>query len=579
LPELPENMRIATVLERPQPDAPPPPERPASCAGSEALDRMLSRDVADFGAELGQLTRALYGEFDQPDPQTRLALIGLYLSAGFGAEARALIDNGADPVAGRDLALGLADVLEDRASNSRMRLAQAIDCGGAAAVMAAVAGADPVRVRDRAATLALAFTDLPAALRGLVGATLAEALAEAGALDAARIVTDSLQRSAWVSPGALALVEARLDRARGRPGDAAARLDHEGDGSTATVLTRLDLALQTRGALDRGYVADAEAMAATARNEATGPELMASAIRLHARSGALTDAFAALDRLQTWMVDTGENRRMLDELRDEVWQATAENDTDIGLVETILAREDWRDPALQPSTRRALAGRLVDLGLAGPAQALLIGLDDPVARVLRARAALASDDPAGALALLGNETGEAARRTRADALERLGQHAEAGAEFTDIGNAEGAARAAILGADWRRVEDLADTAPRQAIGLGPLLGRAPGHAEVALSESAMQASTATEAARPAASTSAPLVPRSSTTAPSATVAQVEDGATGAGQAPPSGTGAGTAVPDPGAAFDRLGLVRRSSTLLAESERLREALAPLVDTGR
>ena len=38
------------------------------------------------------------------------------------------------------------------------------------------------------------------------------------------------------------------------------------------------------------------------------------------------------------------------------------------------------------------------------------------------------------------------------------------------------------------------------------------------------------------------------------------------------------LPDASAEYDRLGLVRRSSTLLAESERLRDALAPLVTSG-
>ena len=50
-------------------------------------------------------------------------------------------------------------------------------------------------------------------------------------------------------------------------------------------------------------------------------------------------------------------------------------------------------------------------------------------------------------------------------------------------------------------------------------------------------------------------------------------------APAAAPSDGAATPetsvDPGAVFDRLGLGRRSSTLLAESERLRGALAPLV----
>ncbi|GAB1379229.1 hypothetical protein [Pararhodobacter aggregans] len=552
LPDMPPNIRIATVLDRPDPDAPPVAAPPALCNGSELLDRLLGHDPARFTEDLGRLTRALYGEFDQPDPQSQLELIGVYLSAGFGAEARALIDNSPDPVAGRDFALGTADVLEDRASNSRMRLAQAIDCGGAASVMAVLAGADATAIRQNADQLALTFSTLPASMRGLIGLRLAEALVDAGALDAARIVADALQRSDWVSPGALALVEARLDRARGLPGDAALRLAHEGDASSDTVQTRLDLALQTEAPVPPEYIAGAEALAATARDEPTGPELMAAVIRLNARSGAMTDAFAALDRLESWMSGTGENRRLLGDLRDEVWAAMASNGTDLGLVEAVLSREDWRDPALLPQTRRALAARLLDLRLATPVEALVGTLDDPEARVLRARAALDGGDGTAALALLGEDDSEAARLVRAAALERIGQHRAAGDEFATLGDTGAETRAAILDSDWRRVEGLAaaQEAPAPASELGPLLGRPPGHAEIALTrpDDAPPPVDATDPATPASGLPADAVPAEA--APS----------------PP---------PDPGAVFDRLGLVRRSSTLLAESERLRGALAPLV----
>src|SRR5690606_17915055 len=131
----------------------------------------------------------------------------------------------------------------------------------AASVMAVLAGAEAEAVRRNADQLALTFSALPAALRGLIGLRLAEALIDAGALDAARIVADALQRSDWVSAGALALVEARLDRAGGLAGDAALRLDHEGDASSDTVQTRLDLALQTEAPLPADYVANAEALA------------------------------------------------------------------------------------------------------------------------------------------------------------------------------------------------------------------------------------------------------------------------------------------------------------------------------
>ncbi len=604
-PDLPQNMRIATVLDRDDPAARLAATPPAACQGSEILDRLLGPTVEDWSEAHGRLTRALYGEFDQPDPQARLDLIGLYLASGFGAEARALLANGPEPVAGRDFALGLADVFDDRASNSRMRLAQAIGCGGTTAVMAVMAGADAAAVRLQADRVALTYTTLAPRLRGLTGAQLVARLADSGALDAARIVADSFGHSEWAAPADLALVAARLDRARGLPGDAAARLAAEGGRDSETVQTRLDLALQTDAPLDPETLAGAEALAATERGATAGPELMAAVVRLHARSGASPDAFAALDRLESWMTATGENRRLLGELRDEVWQKLAETGSDFGIVEAVLAREDWRSADLAAETRYALARRLLDLGLATPVLDLVGGLQTPQARVLLARARLETGDAAGAVALLGDDPAEDARRARAAALDRLGDHAAAAAEFAALGIADAEARAALLAGDWRRFESLTGTggnAPALAPPLAPLLGRAPGHAEIAREQAAQDPAPATgdapapapQAAAPRDAPGEPVGPEAGPTPPAnpdgaalprppAAEGAAADGGLPLAALPPADPAATAAGPalapapgaDPGAAFDRLGLVRRSSTLLAESERLRDALGPLM----
>lgn len=627
LPELPENMRVATVLSRRDPAAPPRADPPSHCAGADLLDRMMDNEITAFGLELGRLTRALYGEFDQPDPQARLDLIGLYLAAGFGAEARALIVNGQALIAGRDFALGMADVLEDRASNARMRLAMAIDCGGAAAVLATLAGADPAAIARQADRIALRFSTFPAPLRGQFGVALAGALADVGAIDAARIVADVLERSDWVSRPDLALVQARLDRARGLPDAAAARLAQEGGTASETVRARLDLALETRGQLDTGFLANAEALAATARDTGSGVEMMAAVIRLNARSGASPEAFAALDRLESWMPPTGENRRMLGTLRDEVWAALAATGSDFGLVEAVLARDDWQDPALADATRRALAQRLLELGLTTPVADLLDSLADSETHVLQARRALSDGDPVAALAGLDGLDDPAAREVRAEALARLGDHGAAAGEFARLGAAEAAARAAILAGDWRRVEALAaaQASPGAAMDLGPMLGRAPGHAEVARATAA-EAGVAPLSAVAGSGTAPPPVAGQATESgpadrlatalpprPTGAVDGASDGdaLAAASPAPVPGVGQGegqggaqgpagaarpetglaaaaipsttpapgaaprTEGPDPGALFDRLGLVQRSSTLLTESERLRDALGPLL----
>ncbi|MBN8294100.1 hypothetical protein JI664_19170 [Rhodobacter sp. NTK016B] len=549
--DFPSNMRVTSVLDRDDPSRLADPPRPPQCDGSEVLDAVIARDVGDFDTRFGELSRALYGEFDQPDPQALRDLVGLYLAVGFGAEARALIGAAETPLEGQEFLLGMADIFEDRSTNSRMQLAQSVECGGTASVLAVLAGADPALIRDHADRIALTFINLPNALQDLIGIDLSTMLAQAGAVDAARVVADRLQRSGRIPPEQITLLEARLDRARGLAEDAIARLDHEGGSDTDTVTTRLDLALDTDQPLSADYLATAEVLATTERSSGSGPEMMAAVIRLHARSGAHTDAFAALDRLETWMPETGENRQMITDLRDTIWSALAENGTDFALTEAVLARDDWRDPELSEATREALAARLLDLGLALPARDLAHGSAAAQARILQARTALETDDAQGALVLLGDDDSAEAAQVRAAAMDRLGDHAAAARAFAELGITDAALRAAILAGDWRRVEQLSP-AEADAATIGPLLGRDPGHAEIALEQGGTE---------PDAQTASEQTPQ-----PDQTERADDTPAT-----PPEDV-----VPaDPGAVFDRLGLVQRSSTLLSESARLREALAPLV----
>ena len=641
---LPENMRIASVLDRPDPDAPAPARLAATCQGAEILDTLLDLGDDGFSETYGRLTRSLFAEFDQPDPEARLDLITLYLASGFGAEARALLENAPDPVAGRDLALGMADVLEDRASNSRMRLAQSADCGGVAAVMAVLAGAPIQASPDLATPLSLTFSRLPGVLRALLGARMVEILAQSGAIDAARVVADSVTRSPWFPPSDGGLLQAMLDRARGYSADALLRLEHDNRDDPPDVQARLDLALETQAAVPAPYLEDASALAATERNSDSGPALMASILRVQARSGMSEDAFATLDRLERWMAETGENRRLLDQLRDEVWNNLARRGSDLGIVQSVLAREDWRDRALSRDTRLALAGRLIDLGLVTPV-ADLVGTDpSPDAAHMLARASLAEGEPRQALDRLQGHDDTVSRQIRAAALARLGDSAGAAAEFAALGIPDQALRNAIAAGDWPLVESLSAAGGPSADlpgDLGDLLGRAPGHAEIARdlqtdappaprTGSAQGIETGgPDAGRPGPGAApAPQEPEPSGRFATGVSSEIQGGVStapslgpnppdpspgdrpvgnGDGQPPSpglpaaeaagtggrddltataalSGTGAEPEATRPAARpepadiarqFDRLGLVSRSSTLLAESERLRNALAPLV----
>ena len=589
-PQMPANMQVVSVLDRPAPGAQQVASPAAECQGAEVLDALLSRESVGFPEAYGTASQQLYGEFDQPVASAQHALIMLYLASGFGAEARSLIDNAVQPLPGREFALGLADVLEGRVSNSRMRLARGIGCGGVTALAATLAGAVADRVAEHASQIALTFTQVPETLRALIGLDVVRALAAARSIDAARIVADSLHGSPWTVPQDAALAEALLARSRGHVPEAAARLAMLPATNPEAVQERLNLALDSGADLPSAVLEDAETLAATSRNDEAGPALMATIIRLRAGDSNPASAFVVLDRLETWMPSTGENTRLLMELRDETWAAVAQSETDLSLIETVLAREDWRSPDLGLPTRQALAERLIDLGFPRPASDLLGNGDDPTTRLLRARIELARNAPMIALELARDLEGQDAVELRASALSQSGDHAAAAEELAQLGAIGDAIRAAILAGNWRLVETLRTSALAEAppSELDDLLGRAPGHAEVLRLVEPQDGSSETV------TTTEPVAPLQ-TQEPEA---EPEPPSTGEGAAPeapvPPPTADGTFAPtdaqpvvpqtdvapvaaiDVAEAFDRMGMIRRSSTLMAESERLRLAVGALVE---
>jgi len=617
---LPENMRVSTVLDRPEFRDPVADRQTGECPGVEGLDFLLIPATLDFATASAQAARAFYGEFDQPDPEARLALIRLYLMSGFGAEARVLIENSPDPVASRDLLLGIADVLEGRASNSRHRLSQALACGGPAATFALLAGAEGPPLP--AAQIALTFSQFPATLRAIVGPDLVQRLADAGAIDAARIAADSLRRSPWYSASQMPWIDAELDRARGNETIAAERLAHFASADARSLQTRLDIALQTGQAIADTDLIQAEALASAERNSEAGTALMASLIRLRARDGAFDSAFAALDRLGQWLATTPSNQARLAELRNTVWHQLSHYGDDLAVAAALLNRQDWRDDGLAEPVRFSLADRLLDLGLTTPVSSLLQENETPEGLHLRARAALARGSADAALALLSALDDAPASALRAMALAQLGENGQAADAFQTLGEGAAARHAAILARDWQRLRQIAAPSPDpDEVILGTLLTTQPGHSRMAQDGGLtipeprspetidIQDQPAPQQAAPHDAITPDMHPPASAPAASnrheprtapldahavavtdglpTLAAQVPAGApsphAGEGQAATDGT---AAAPDGLAArapldnptpFDRLGVVTRGSLLLSESEHLRNALRAVVET--
>jgi hypothetical protein len=562
-----DNIQISVVTDRQDPDAAPAQLPPDLCQEATALDFLLSVSDEPFGAAFGRLSGSLYGEFDQPDQESVLALFHLYLASGFGAEARALMANASVPVFGRDLLLGVSDILENRNSNSRLRLGQMKDCGGPAALLAILAGTDTQISEETAAAIALTFSDLTAALRTFLGPDVSRRLIDANRLDAARVVIGAVQRSDWTRPEDATLLVALLDRARGRPGDALARLNFDAGQDAETIRTRLDLALATGARVEDGLLETAEALANTERTSANGVALMGGVTRLRLRNGNFDAARGTIDRLRIWMSDRIAPSGDLADLESAFWTQLSSSGDDLSFLRYILSRDEWRDPALPRETQRAVAERLLDLGLGAQVLDLIQPSQEQDDVILAARAQLLLGAPDRALSLVADRQGPVIESIRAQALEQSGQLDLAARTLLELNSLPSAATLAVRAQDWPLVEGLPDNIARNGLvdraQVARALSRAPGFLDPALNvaqgNANLQAPT-------------PGIAR----APNADELSGPPAANGPPSAPGQTPGPDASSNEPND-FSRLGLIRRSATLLQESAVLRETLAPLTLT--
>lgn len=453
------------------------PSTTRHCAPADVLAFLETPDAVDFALTRGALMHRLHGEFDRLDDDALIALVRLHLRHGFGAEARQLIDLAQAPLAGHDVLRGLADLQEDRQSNSRLHLTGLAGCPGPAGLVAALAGADDTAFGTSSDDIVMAYGTLPTPLKHLFGEPLMAGLIEAGAIDQARIVLGMLQNTSPAGVTGPALPEALLNHARGAADAAAATLAAQPDNAdVSTLRLRLRLALETGAEPDLALLEQAEDMAHALRRHEEGVALMADVVRLRAAHADFQAGFVALDRTRNWLGNTAEDRAIDQDLTDLMWRSAAETGGDQTFLALFLAREDRVAERLSAETRTALAARLLRLGLSRPAIALLRQPENRVQGLIMAEAHLMADRPEDAMRYLSElpvptelpgvmaSTDDIhARQLMARAMRDLGATETAIVALSASGNHREAARLAIATGDWQAVEAvLASSAPQEA---------------------------------------------------------------------------------------------------------------------
>ncbi|MEZ5750826.1 MAG: hypothetical protein R3D60_02290 [Paracoccaceae bacterium] len=564
-------IETAQVTQAAEPDTGPDA---SFCAAARVLDPILNDSDRGFSARFAAIVQELYGEFDTPSPEAQRRLVTLYLASGFGAEAAVILDTLDDAMDGRAFLRGLSDIFEGRSSNSRHQLAQAIGCGGAAALFAALAGAEGDRIVAAADAIALTFSTAPANLRAIIGDDLAKVLIDAGAIDAARAVAEALRRGGLTPPEALAVLDARLEHARGYAHEALALINTDAEDTAATHLARLEWALETGAELPPAYEDHVEALAATLRSAPEGQDLMQALIRQATRRGDFAGALARVDRLTRWRGAAALNDPELAGLTDLVWAVAAQNTDDPAFLHLVLGREDWRSPARDATTRRALAVRFLELGLPEAARDLLRpeeGAMDVESAQLQAGIALAAGRPAEALDHLPPV--HTTDHDHAPALAGSGMQppAHGHAESTEAAHAHADPQTSGPG----EAHDATSPAPPPMMTETRRL-RAQAHAALGDTARAAEEFAAIEDIGPAlhnaiAAERWPMVAALAQAGPDAAPNPLAGAAAALGLRP--GETAGAEAPRP----DRMDLVQRGSVLLEQSAALRAALAPLIAT--
>jgi hypothetical protein len=375
---------------------------------------------ADPAEAITALRSSLAADIDVIDEARALALARLYISLGFGAEARAVLDSLVPRDPSAQLLSAISRVVDGEPGPSAL-FAGLADCPGRAQLWFALA-------TGRAGApdaVEFAVSELPLALRRQVGPRLIESYARAGDMATAETIRAAVERAAGPHGAGFELAAARLDIGR----DNEAGLDPIRSLAAPTSPSSDDaLALLLETVHDRGETVDAStlAQAGTRADDLRGtPE----GIRLHVglvRALLRADAFdAAALRLGSDGVPPDMQRS----LATEFFDALAERGQDghvlvhgAGLRDTHAVHVRNGDVGLR------VAERLLDLGLPEVARSYLPERAEELAQVrLAARLELLSGDPAAALARLDGLSAPASEdmALRADALRALGRQDQA----------------------------------------------------------------------------------------------------------------------------------------------------------
>lgn len=473
-----EQVAIRPVGAQPRTDTTPDGQ---ACIADDRLDIAAWGGTGSVSDQLAQARTGILTEFDRPDREGVLHLARLHIHLGFGAEARSLLRLWAPADPERPL-LDALGILVDGAGAAPL-FAGMQGCPTVAALWAALAtprlsAAEPV---DRAAVLR-AFSALPIPLRRHLGPTLSDRFLALGDAEAARSILETVNRAAGPHGDGMAMVDASLDLADGRPDEAEPKLRaivaDDGLVAARALATLIDTRIAAGEPPALADIVSLEAYLLEHRGMPESVALRAALLRGLTVTGAAEKAFGLLSAED-------------EALAPELWQLLAANGDDATVFALATEPAGPAVSGLPVATRLAMARRVLATGFPDVAGRWVEGLTGPEPDLLHAEIALALRDGRATLRHLAGQDSPEAHRLRAAALELLGDLEAAASAWLAAGNQDAAARLRLQQRRWAEI-DLADD-PALAALVAVLDGVAPAPATDATDPSLAAARALVEA--------------------------------------------------------------------------------------
>ncbi len=399
-----------------------------NCLSRASLDIASWGDGSNFTQELSAIRIKMIPDLDAIDIDKLHQLIRLYVRYGFGAEAKIYLKGYQQQMSDYEILRIMAIVVDGSALGEDIVEIFQVNCGGAEGLWALITEHEPMHFEvEKSASIIEYFATLPADLRRTLGPRLAMAFLDHGLKEDSELVTDILERAPGDHGSAHKLSRANLAREKG-DFMAAAAIYHalaieKSTVSNAALISLADIMLVHDLPESKGIIFDLSAAANAGRGTPTGANLRRLETLLTAKYSDPKAALVILDReIHTDPQHTVEfhnvARGILMDLSSK--EVPADDYAEIIHKNQHFISTDSDGDAL----RIKISEVLLSISLPNFAldmQAPLIHRHVPDGILISAKANLSMFDAKGALNLLENIPGDAARIYRVESFLSQGK--------------------------------------------------------------------------------------------------------------------------------------------------------------